>query len=150
MFCVRFINVSDFVKFLFQGDHFFVTIIFPDFSLLFSDFQAANFSLYSGKRIRKSFMCYIPFHQNNQIPWLLKKPKRFPDFSRFFPGLSKYPDFSQFSKFSREWPPCFFPCNGKLYSSCEVKLGVKNSRKEISTDQKLQKRIISSIFSAPV
>ena len=29
-----------------QGGHFFVTIIFPDFSLLFPDFQAANFFLY--------------------------------------------------------------------------------------------------------
>ena len=50
-------------------------------------------------------MCYIPPHQNNKISWLIKKHRRFPDFSRFFPGLSRFPDFSRFSRFSRKWPP---------------------------------------------
>jgi len=118
-----------------QGGHFFRTIIFPDFSQLFLDFQTANFSLYTGKVLRTSFMCYISFHQNDEIPWLLEKPQRFPDFSRF-------------SKFSREWPLCetlkTYYCSSSNRAS--RKQGIILTRLRIGNIQLTRTHLVTNLF----
>ena len=87
------------IRFAHTGWRFFVTVIFPDFSLLFPNFQVANFFLYTGKRKGKSFMCYIPLIRIIEFPDYSKNLKdslTFPGFSRSFQDSLTFPGFPDF------------------------------------------------------
>ena len=71
-----------------QGGHFFITIIFPDFSLLFPDFQAAN------------FFCILVKEQGNRscAAFLFIRIIKFPDYSKNLKDsltFSGFPDFPE-------------------------------------------------------